>query len=151
HELAAVQAALGLGKPAPAASALVFTQQHGPRAGPAADARVALVVQRIVGNVVLADEAPDLLLRPVGQRADLHQAEFLVPGDDRGLGPVGALVPADCAGPGVHADHRLLQHLHLAIEAALIGIGAIEWPAVLLFILLDRRVGLLHFHRDAVA
>src|SRR5262245_54343531 len=39
-----VQAALGLGKAAPAAGALVFAEHHRPRTGPAADARVALIV-----------------------------------------------------------------------------------------------------------
>src|SRR5262245_8389964 len=70
-----VQAALFLGGPAPASGALILAKHHRPRAGPAADARVSLVVQRIVRNVVVRDQLPDVLLSPGGQRADLDQAE----------------------------------------------------------------------------
>src|SRR6476620_8913232 len=77
--IARVQAALDLACAAPAAGALVLAEHHGPRAGPAADARVALIVQRVVRNVFVGDQLPDILLRPVRQRADLHEAELLVP------------------------------------------------------------------------
>src|SRR4029453_1061306 len=117
----------------------------------AADARVALIVQRIVRNVVLRNQPPDLLFRPVGQRADLYQAELFVPADDRHLGPVGALIAADGAGPGVHAEHGLVKHLHFAVGTALVGVGAIERAVVDLFVLLDRVGGPLQFDRDAVA
>src|SRR4051812_42916581 len=114
---------LRLREAAPAAGALVFAQQHGPRAGPAADAGIALIVERVIRNLVLRDKAPHVLLGPVGERADFDEAEFLVPADDGRGGPIGALIAADRAGPGVHADDSLFEHLHFAIEAALIGIG----------------------------
>src|SRR5262249_2823329 len=121
HSSLRMQAALRLRKPAPAAGPLVFTQQHGPRTWPAAYARIALIMQRVIGNVVLRNEGPHFLLRPIGQRADFDEAEFLIPAHDWGSRPVRALVAADGAGPGVHADDCLLEHFHLAIEAALIG------------------------------
>src|SRR6187401_1315419 len=112
-----VEPAFRFGEAAPAAGPLVLADHHRPRARTAADAGEALVVQRVVGNVVLCDQPPHFLLGPVGQRADLHQAEFLVPADDRRLGPVGALIAADRAGPGVHTDRRRLEHLHFAVQA----------------------------------
>ena len=51
--------------PGPAAGAVVLAGGDGARARPAADARVALVVQRVVRHVVLHDERPHVLLRPV--------------------------------------------------------------------------------------
>src|SRR5262245_53044483 len=51
-----VQAALLFRRAGPAASALVPPVAHRRGAGPAADARVALVMQGIVGNVVVEDE-----------------------------------------------------------------------------------------------
>src|SRR5260370_42596741 len=53
-----VQAALLLEFAGPAPRAFVVAMGHGLGARPAADARVALVVQRIVGHIVFVDEAP---------------------------------------------------------------------------------------------
>src|SRR5262245_25277680 len=58
-----VQAALGLFHAAPAAGPFVaFARGHRARAWPAADARVALVVQWIVRNVFARDPLPNVLL-----------------------------------------------------------------------------------------
>src|SRR4051794_38220916 len=67
-----MEAALLLHRPRPAAGALVLTRRHGPRARPAADARVVLVVQRVVRHVMPHDEVPPLLARPGQQRVQLH-------------------------------------------------------------------------------
>src|SRR6478672_9431417 len=146
-----MQAAFGLGQAAPAPRAVVFTDADGTSAGPAADARVTLVVKRVIGHVVFGDKRPDFLLRPIGQRADFHQAEFLVPADDWGVCPIGALVAADGAGPGVHANDGFLKHLHFSMEAALVGIRPIYGAAVLTLIFFHTRVGSLEFDFDAVA
>src|SRR4051812_25036485 len=71
----AVQAALGLVLPGPAALAA----RARVRARRASDRLVALVVERVVGQVVLRDEAPHVAVGPVGQRVDLPQAMGLVP------------------------------------------------------------------------
>src|SRR5437660_1783483 len=59
-----VQAALFLRQARPAAGPLVFALGDRPGAGPAADARVALVVQRVIGHVMLQDEVPHVALGP---------------------------------------------------------------------------------------
>src|SRR4029078_174800 len=130
-----MQPAFGLGEAAPAAGTLVFAQKHSSRAGPAADARIALIMERVIGGVVLGDETPALLLGPVGQRADFDEAEFLVPADDRRCGPVGTLIAANRTRPGVHSDDSLLQHPYFAVKAALVRIRAIDGPAVLPLVL----------------
>ena len=94
-----VQPALGLRRPAPATGPLVLARADRPRAGPAADARIPLVVQRIVRHALLDDPAPDVLLRPGGQGTDLHQAEFLVPADDRRVGAGGRPGRGECRSP----------------------------------------------------
>src|SRR4051794_13537096 len=58
-----VQAAFLLHRPRPAAGTLVLALDDRAGAGPAADARVALVVQRVVRHVVLDEEGPHVLLR----------------------------------------------------------------------------------------
>src|SRR5690242_5347218 len=61
-----VQSAFGLGFACPAASSFVFAIHHSARAGPATNARITLIVQRIVRNILLDDHAPDLFLGPIG-------------------------------------------------------------------------------------
>src|SRR5213076_2793086 len=67
-----VDAALGL-LPAPAAGALVVAGADRPGARPAANRLVALVEQRIVGNLVIEQVLPRVLARPVQERIDLVQ------------------------------------------------------------------------------
>src|SRR3954470_14558826 len=72
-----MQAAFGLFHAAPAASPLVgFVRRDGARARPAADARKALVVQRVIRDRFVGDSLPNVLLRPIRKRADLHQTEL---------------------------------------------------------------------------
>src|SRR5260370_36184771 len=68
-----VQATFLLELAGPAPRAFVVAMAHGLGARPATDAWVALVVQRIVRHIVLGDEAPHVLFRPVEERIDLHQ------------------------------------------------------------------------------
>ena len=110
-----------------------------PGAGPATDARISLIVQRIVGHVFGQDAVPHVPLRPGGQGADLHQAEFLVPADDRRVGAGGALVAAHAGRPGVETGRHAVQHRHLAVEAASVGIALVDRPAVGRLVLLRRK------------
>src|SRR5690349_15371818 len=107
-----VQPALSLRRATPATGALVgFAFRDGAGAGPATDAGEALVVERIVRDVLVENPLPDVFLRPVRQRADLHQVELLIPLDDRRPSAVGALVATDAAHPGVMLGRRVSQHL----------------------------------------
>src|SRR5436190_3522611 len=113
----AVQAALGLVLPRPAA--LAAGAGIGARRAP--DRLVAAVVQRVVGQVVLRDEPPNIPVAPLGQRIELPQAVGLVPFE---LGRVCAGRPmlAPQAGhPGVQAAQRPLQSGHLLRRAAVLG------------------------------
>src|SRR5262249_51165445 len=96
-----VQAAFLLRRARPAPGALVGPGFDRDGTWPATDARVAVVVQRVVGDVVLEDEVPHVLLRPAHQGVDLDQGELGVPPDDAGLRPVLGLVAANGADPGV--------------------------------------------------
>jgi len=55
-----VQSAFGLGQTRPAPRARIFPVDHSPGAMSAADAGVILIVQRVVGDIVVVNVAPDL-------------------------------------------------------------------------------------------
>src|SRR4051812_43770715 len=69
-----MQAAFQLVAAVPAAAARVRTVFHRHGAGHAADGEVALVEQRIDGNVVVLDVALDVEIGPRRDGIDLHQA-----------------------------------------------------------------------------
>src|SRR3954454_15027688 len=109
-----VQAALRLGEAGPAA--LTAVTRRG--AGRAADRRVALVVQRVVGQVALEDALPQVLLGPLDERVVLPDAAALVVLDGLRVRPGGGLLAADAGDPGVGAGQRALQRGHLGVPAA---------------------------------
>src|SRR5690606_15004839 len=102
-----MESALRFGRAAPPHRPFIFAEEYGPRARPATNARIALVVQRIIRNVVLDNELPNFLLCPIRQRADLYQLKLLIPAHNGSLGPVGTLVAANCARPSVHTADAL--------------------------------------------
>src|SRR4051812_7169491 len=79
-----VEAALGLGGAGPSAGAGVFADLDRTRAAErvAANARVALLVERVVGEVVLLHVAVNIALRPREQRADGEALVAAGPLDD---------------------------------------------------------------------
>src|SRR5262249_2155860 len=119
--------------------------------GPAANARIALVVERIVRHVMLEDKRPDVLLGPLQERVDLHQAEFGVPLDNAGAGAVGRLVAADRTDPGVVAGDGAAQRHNLAVVAGLVSAVAVERAAVLGLVLGHGLFGSDKLDLDAVA
>src|SRR5262249_53728422 len=150
--VARVQAALLLRRAAPAPGALILAKHHRSRARPATDARKALIVQRVVRNVMVRNQFPDVFLGPIGQRADLHQSELLVPAHDRNARTIaGSLVATNAAHPGAPTDHRLAQDLYLAIAAALVGVCLVKRTAVQRLVLFDGRLGPAHLDLHAIA
>src|SRR5215207_5483054 len=73
-----VQPALGLAAGRPAAGAPVLALPDGAGAGYTADRGEPAVVQRVVGDVVGVEVADHVLVAPVGERLDLHDAAALV-------------------------------------------------------------------------
>src|SRR5688500_10733321 len=85
----------------------------------AADRGVAAVVQRVVGDVVLADVAPDVLLAPVRERSALELARMPAVGAQLRCVRAGRRLLAPQAGdPGVDPAQRPLERLGLAHAAA---------------------------------
>src|SRR6478672_4383667 len=64
--------------PPPAARAKILALLGRARARPAADRRLALVVERVVGQLVLAHVIPHLVLRPLRQRVELDDRAVIV-------------------------------------------------------------------------
>src|SRR4029079_11387421 len=117
----AVHAALlgGIRLPPPAAGAHGLALGDRLRAGRAAERRVALLVERMGRDLVLAQVVPDLVLLPLGERVQLHDRAVVVV--DLDLADVGArrpLVATKAGDPGVEIGERARQRLHLADVAA---------------------------------
>src|SRR4051794_10369005 len=106
-----MEAALFLAGAPPAAGPLVLPRADGGGAWPAADARIAAIVQRIVRDLVTQDEVPHVLLGPRQERIDFDEAEPHVPFDHRGAAAIVGLVLANGADPGVIADDGAAERL----------------------------------------
>src|SRR5262245_51382146 len=92
-----VQPALGLARAHPAALAA----DAGGRAVRAADRSVAPGMELVDGKLALADVRPDVVIRPVGQRARLPELVPLVPAELRRPRPARGLVATDAGDPAV--------------------------------------------------
>src|SRR3954469_541688 len=114
-----VQPALRLVGPRPAPRATVAGQ----RARRAADRRVALVVERVVGQVALVDAPPEVLLGPAHEGVVLPHRALLVPLDRLRVRPGRRLLAADPGDPRVGARERALERGDLGGAAALLRSG----------------------------
>src|SRR5215467_2436347 len=74
-----------------------------------ADRVVALVVQRVVGQPVLADVCPAVVIRPVDKRVGLPQLVLLVPAELRSLSACQRLVASDASDPAVEIEQRAVE------------------------------------------
>src|ERR1700750_314022 len=109
-----VDAALGLVGPGPAARA----SAAGLGARRAADRRIALVVQRVVGQLAFEDPVPDVLLGPERERVVLLDPGALgVVLDQLGGRARVGLLAADAGDPRVRAGQRALQRRDLQRRA----------------------------------
>ena len=104
--------------PPPATGADILAGLHGARARRAADARVVLVVQLVVGHLVGAQIDPHLALAPVGQRAELDEVVGLVVSLGLQAAARRRLGFAQAGDPGLLAGQHTLQRLDLAGVAA---------------------------------
>src|ERR1700722_376226 len=104
-----METALGLLSPCPAALA----PGAWPRARRATDRLVALVVQRVVGQVALVDPPPQVLVGPVGERVVLPQVAALVALDQLRLRACRPLLATDAGDPALGAGERVFQGSHL--------------------------------------
>src|SRR5215467_12687890 len=97
----------------PSPATLVRPGDRAAGAGDAADARVTVVVERVVGQFMGNDVIPHLPTRPGGQRIDLDQIVSRVPFDDADVGPRWRLIASERRDPGVITFERLLERLDL--------------------------------------
>ena len=135
-----VNAALGLVVVRPPAGPFMVAVTDGPGAVHAPDARIALIVQRIVRKPVDAQVGPHVVGCPVREWAQLDDIVDRIPPHDRRLFPCLGLVPADAGDPGLPALQEVLQRHHLANPAAAIGCTLPERRTVALRLLVDGEV-----------
>ena len=96
----------------------VLAGHHGARAGRATDRREAALVQRVRGYVVRADVTPDVVLAPVRQRRELHEAVLRIVRENRRVRARDRLVAAQARDPQSLAGQRAGQRPDLAQFAA---------------------------------
>jgi hypothetical protein len=120
----------------------------------AADARVAAVVQRVVGHRAGPQVGPYLVARPVGQRIEFREAMPLVELLDGGVAARERLVAAQPGDPGALAHERARERRRLAQRAAVLAQvqARVEGVrAVRSHVRLDgERIGRVHIDRHAV-
>src|SRR3989475_6422066 len=121
-----VQPALGLGEAGPAPGPRILAGLHRAGAVGAADARIVLVMERVVGDLVQLDVGPDVLPLPFGERVELDQFELRVPFDQLGARARGRLLAADAGDPGFVAFQGSRQRLPLPLGAALVPLAPPE-------------------------
>src|SRR5207342_3206933 len=95
-----------------------------------ADRRVALVVQRVHGEVALTDVGPDACVVPVGERVRLPQLVRGVPTELRRVRASLRLLAADAGDPAVEVSERADERLDLGDREVEVGLGLPELLAV---------------------
>src|SRR6478609_8293741 len=104
-----MEAALGFVHSRPA----TVTAFAGLRAVRATDRRVALLMERVHRQIVLADVGPDVVVRPVGERIRLPELVAVVPSELRRIGPCRRLVAANPRDPAAGISECSSQRLDL--------------------------------------
>src|ERR1035441_8913750 len=110
------------------------------RAGSAADRGVALIVQWMVGEIVLEDVAPQILLGPVGEGTHLPDPPALVAFELGRLSAGRTLFAAQPRDPGIDVAQAQLERRHLSVPTAVL-----RGPRLV------RTPGVEHLERDAEA
>src|SRR5215211_690650 len=136
-----VDAALGLVQPGPPARPGVLIVVNRPGLRLAADALVALVQQRVDGDVVRPHVVPHLRLGPVRHGRYLGRPVAFLPGDDLRALPLWGLLPADARHPGVVSGQGLLEGFELPDLAAQVRGAGTHLLAVVLDLLLYSHLG----------
>src|SRR5438093_6241064 len=104
-----MQAALGLREAGPATGAGILSRLDGAGAVRASEARVPLIVQRVVGNVMPLDIGPHILGRPTRQGIELDQFKLRVPFDNFRSRATGRLFATNAGNHGLIPLQRLCQ------------------------------------------
>src|SRR6185369_3460231 len=125
-----VQTTFGLLKSAPTSRALAFVVLDRSGARHTADRRIALVVKRVVGNVVLVDVAPHVALGPSGQGIDLDQTKLRVTFDDLRVCSCRGLFATNRGDPRSQAREHVFQRFDLALATTEIRIAFPKFFAV---------------------
>src|SRR6185369_13029181 len=94
-----MNATLGLDVACPATGTWILPGFDSLGAGPTADARIAIIMQRIVRQVIFLDVFPDLVIGPCRQRVELDHPVGIIPFDQAGICTESRLIAADPGDP----------------------------------------------------
>src|SRR5690348_1881435 len=117
----------------------------------AADARIILVMQRVIGDVVGANVVPDLCRSPIRERIEFNESEFLIPMHFGRSSAHRRLLAANRRDPCVEAGELLAQRIDLAQVAATVGIAAPESVAMNTLLRFGRERRRASFNANLVA
>src|SRR6266850_2529385 len=104
--LSFMNSTFALNSSAPTARAWHLTNLHRRRTRHATDRRIALIMKRVIGHVVLCNVVPDITRRPRGQRIDLDETKSLIPLDKTRARARRRLITANGGNPGAHPLQR---------------------------------------------
>src|SRR5512134_3700977 len=107
----------------PPPGARVVPRHDRPGAMRAADARIIVVMQWVVGNFINFDVRPHIGPRPADQWIDLHQLEGAIPLDRLGVRSGGRLVTSDARDPSIESLEDTPERLHFPELTAQIRIA----------------------------
>ena len=110
---------------------------------------VAMIVQRVVREVVFSQIVPDVLAGPGRKRVQFDDLVGLVPVDDAGEGPSEGLVATDACDPGAAVCQKSPQWLYLPQVTAQVGVPIPEILAKLLGLGLERKTRVNFLERNA--
>ncbi len=125
-----MNATFRLGIARPAAGTWVFTGFHGLCTGPATNAGVTVIMQRIIGEVMGVDMFPHLVACPRGKRIELDHLVGIVPFHKPGIRTEGRLIAADTGDPGVVIGQELTLRNYLTDVATRIWVTLPQLIAV---------------------
>src|ERR1700682_6383115 len=140
--------------PPPAARTNVLTRKDRARARRATDAGITAIVQRVVGNCVIANVGPDLVLAPIGQRIELAYRVRRVDLLDFDRATRHRLRAPLAGDPGASSGKRPSQRLGLADGAAALSqldamVESVD--TVVARVGFDRlRIGAVHLDRNPI-
>ncbi len=107
----------------PTSCTRIFTWHNFARALLAANARIVLIMQRIINNIILTDVIPYIFRCPVSDWIEFYKSEFCIVLNFFGICARRGLIAANTGNPSLIFGQNISQRLYFADVAACVRIG----------------------------
>jgi len=146
-----MQAAFGFVCASPPAGSFMLALSYGLGAVSAPDTRIATVVERVIGQVIAHDVAPDVGSAPTDERIDFDQIPFCVPLDNLSSGAGGRLIAPDRSHPCIIPMQCNAEGLEFSEAAAKVRVAFPKTRTIEFMLLFRAQAGGNRADLDAVA